>query len=248
MGDSVAFLDIGFDRLTVEQAVVRLLFRAPGAPFAYVATPNVDHLVNLADDPALATLYRDAWLTTCDSRILARLARHAGLDLPLCPGSDLTPALLDALSPGDRITIIGFTPEGADMLRARYPGLAIRQHIPPMGLRTDEAAQEAIADFVAANPARFTFFAVGSPQQEVVAHRIAASGRAAGIGLCIGASLEFVTGEKRRAPRWMRQLSLEWAFRLIDEPGRLWSRYLVKGPRIFPIYLKWRRAEGRRHG
>lgn len=241
---SFAFLGVVFDDLGVDQAVAHLLARPAGEPFAYVVTPNVDHLVNLADDFALAAFYRDAWLTTCDSRILRHLARHAGHDLSLCPGSDLTPALLDRLGPGDTINIIGFTSEGAERLRKRYPGITIRQHLPPLGLRINVAAQEAIVNFVAANPARFTFLAVGSPQQEAVAHRIAASGRAVGVGLCIGASLEFVTGVKKRASRWMQRLSLEWAFRLSTEPGRLWTRYLVRGPRIFPLYLKWRRRHG----
>ena len=63
---------------------------------------------------------------------------------------------------------------------------------------------------------------------------------AGGTGLCIGASVEFVTGAKRRAPRWMQRLGVEWLHRLLSEPGRLWRRYLVEGPRIFAMAWRWR--------
>jgi exopolysaccharide biosynthesis WecB/TagA/CpsF family protein len=60
----------------------------------------------------------------------------------------------------------------------------------------------------------------------------------------VGASLEFLAGEKRRAPRLVQAASMEWAFRLLSEPGRLWRRYLVEGPAIFRIWLDWRRSLG----
>ena len=65
-----------------------------------------------------------------------------------------------------------------------------------------------------------------------------------GVALCIGAALEFLTGEQKRAPRFLRTFGLEWAHRLVTNPRRLWRRYLVDGVRIFPIYLRWRGAPG----
>jgi N-acetylglucosaminyldiphosphoundecaprenol N-acetyl-beta-D-mannosaminyltransferase len=56
------------------------------------------------------------------------------------------------------------------------------------------------------------------------------------VGLCIGASVEFLSGAKRRAPRWMQRAGLEWLYRLLSEPRRLWRRYLVKGPRVFKLW------------
>jgi N-acetylglucosaminyldiphosphoundecaprenol N-acetyl-beta-D-mannosaminyltransferase len=117
-----------------------------------------------------------------------------------------------------------------------------------MGLRNDPAALASAAAFVAATRARFTFLAVGSPQQELLAAAIAARGDASGVGLCVGAAVEFVIGERQRAPRIMQRLSLEWAFRLAAEPRRMWRRYLVTGPRIFLLARRHRngaRAPGR---
>ena len=68
------------------------------------------------------------------------------------------------------------------------------------------------------------------------------AGGAVGVGLCIGASLDFLTGRKARAPLWMRKASLEWLHRLLSEPRRLWRRYLVEGPRIFVLTMRWRRG------
>jgi len=91
--------------------------------------------------------------------------------------------------------------------------------------------------FVLAHPARFVFLAVGSPQQEVLAAAITATGRATGTALCIGASLEFLTGVSRRAPAWMQRAGLEWLFRLGSDPHRLARRYLLNSPTVFRLLL-----------
>ena len=130
-------------------------------------------------------------------------------------------------------------------LRARYPGLTWYWHAPPPGVLRDPAAQQDIVAFVEGCPAGVHFFAIGAPQSELVCARIAKRGVARGVGLCIGASLEFLTGEKARAPLWMQRTGLEWLFRLASEPARLWRRYLLEGPQIFLIWWRWRLSSSR---
>lgn len=239
--DRVDYLGLSFDRLTLDEAAAALAARPADARFAYLVTPNVDHLVRLhdpapADRDAIWQAYRGATWCTCDSRIVAALARRQGIDLPVAPGSDLTVALLTRhCRSGDRIAIIGGSAATADAVRRRFPEFEVIHHEPPMGLRRDPAALAAAADVAAGARARFLFLAVGSPQQELLAQAIARDPRATGIGLCIGAAIEFVVGERRRAPRLLQRLHLEWAFRLAADPVRLWRRYLVTGPRIFLI-------------
>lgn len=244
---SVPYLGVDFDRHDTASVLVLLAGRAADAPFAYVVTPNVDHVIRLhgdGRDERLASAYRGATLRLCDSRVLARIGRLDGVELPVTPGSDLTAHLLnDILAPGDRIAIIGGDEQTGAALRVRLPGVEIRQHMPPMGMRTNAAAMADAAHFVAEARARFTFLAVGSPQQEYLALAIAERGDATGVGLCIGASIDFLTGRARRAPRWVQRAGLEWAQRLLSEPRRLWRRYLVEGPRIFAI--AWRERRGR---
>lgn len=248
-GGPQEFLGIRFDDLPMEAVLDRLAGVTPDSPFCYVVTPNVDHAVRLAsadrhdDGRTVQAAYDSASFRLCDSRVLAALARLCGIGLPVVPGSDLTVRLFaDVIRAGDRIMIVGGDAGLPEALRALHPAVSFDQHRPPMGLRRDAAALDAAADRVARSGARFAFLAVGSPQQELLAHRIALRGNAGGCALCIGAALRFIVGDEIRAPRLIQKLGLEWAYRLGRDPVRLWRRYLVDGPRIFGMVWRWRRA------
>ena len=86
---------------------------------------------------------------------------------------------------------------------------------------------------------------VGCPAQELIAQELAAFGCKSGIALCVGASIDFLTGKCVRAPLWLQRLGLEWAYRLGREPLRLWRRYLVESPKIFRIFMAERALRGR---
>lgn len=245
MSATVDFLGFRFDALTMEQAVAWVEERAQGARFAYVVTPNVDHAVMLGEAGAepWRAAYRAAVagadLVLNDSRILARLARLSRLELPVTPGSDLTRELIArAAGRTGSVALVGGSTGELAWLRAALPNWGVEHYDPPMGVRDDPAAQAAIAAFVEAAGAELVLFAIGAPQSEIVAHTIARRGRARGVGLCIGASIEFLSGAKRRAPRWMQRAGLEWLFRLVSEPRRLWRRYLIRGPRVFRLWLR----------
>ena len=239
------FLGIDFTQLDMVATERWLAERPADAPFAFVVTPNVDHVVKLDRTPRDAEIwlaYGAAALRLCDSRIIARLGRSRGVHLPVVPGSDLTVHLMTRIAThGDRICLIGGDAAMLDDLRALRPDLDIVQHVPPMGMLRKPEAMAAAEAFVRDARARFTLLAVAMPQQEILALRVAQAGGAVGIGLCIGASLDFLTGRKARAPLWMRKASLEWLHRLLSEPRRLWRRYLIEGPRIFLLTMKWRR-------
>ena len=204
--------------------------------FGYVVTPNVDHLIRYHEDATFRAHYRAAEYILMDSRFAARLMYLLkGVRLPVCTGSDLTAHLLsEVIQPNDRIVMIGGATEQAAQIATRY-GLTNLRHLnPPMGFINDPAAVEACLQFVEQNgPFRFCFLAVGSPQQETVAQALRARGIARGLALCIGASLNFITGQEKRAPVWMQKMALEWLYRLAQNPKRLARRYLVRGPRIF---------------
>jgi len=203
--------------------------------YGYVVTPNVDHLIRYYEDPTFRAQYRAADFILMDSRFAAYLVRLLkGVRLPVCTGSDLTAQLLSSVvQPTDRIVMIGGSNAHAQQISARYGLTNLRHHNPPMGFINDPAAVEECLQFIeAASPFRFCFLAVGSPQQEAVAQALRARGTARGLALCIGASLNFITGHEKRAPVWMQKMALEWLFRLLQNPKRLAGRYLVRGPRI----------------
>ncbi|QYU69929.1 WecB/TagA/CpsF family glycosyltransferase [Leptolyngbya sp. 15MV] len=245
--DTRAFLGVDFAPLTLADAHRWIVDAIGGDRFRYLVTPNVDHLVMLHTDRGEAwrvgyrKAVREADLIINDSRVLARLARLSGLVLPVTPGSDLTRELVaGGLPPDTTVALIGGSEAETAWLQAALPHARILHHLPPMGVRDRADLHEAIARFVEDAGAQLTLFAIGAPQSELVAHTIARRGRARGVALCIGASVEFLSGAQRRAPRWMQRSGTEWAFRLLSEPRRLWRRYLVEGPRIFAIWWRWR--------
>ncbi|MBE7197109.1 MAG: WecB/TagA/CpsF family glycosyltransferase [Parafilimonas terrae] len=248
-GARPVFLDLPFDRFSLEQTLSALLAVPPGERFRYLVTPNVDHMLRITQRPEIAQLYREAWLCINDSRVLNLLARSHGIDLPAVPGSDLVAALLthpdfDKTMP---VLIVGGN-EGLVAQVCTRTGLKrVKQIRPPMGLSRNPAALAATVEAIEAEAARFVILAVGSPQQEMLANALARRGRTHGVGLCIGAGLDFLVGERLRAPGLMRAAHLEWLFRLACEPTRLAKRYLVDGPKIFRIVwdrrpARWERA------
>lgn len=240
------FLGLDFALLDLAGATERLAARPPEAGFAYVVTPNADHLVRLARRPELAPLYAGAALRLLDSRVVARLAAPLGLaPPPVITGSDLTAALFaaGAIAPGERLTVLGAPAAAIAALKRRFGLAQVAHHDPPMGFDADPAAFEAALAFLEAHPARFTLLCVGSPRQEAMAAALARRGRARGIGLCVGASLLFLAGLERRAPALVQRAGLEWAWRLAGDPQRLARRYLVDDPAV--LRLLWREARRR---
>ena len=204
--------------------------------YGYAVTPNVDHLIRFCDDPAFRDLYSTAAFVLLDSRFLAGLLRlSTGLRLPTSPGSDVTARLFDdVIGHDDQLVVVGGTEEQAQVLAKRY-GLRRLHHLnPPMGFINDPEAVETCLRFIEAeSPFRFCLLAVGCPQQELLAKALQTRGRARGLVLCVGASINFLTGGERRAPLWIQNLGFEWLYRLLHDPARLAKRYLVRGPRIF---------------
>jgi len=238
------FLNGTFDLINFEQTFERVTELAPGSKFRFIVTPNVDHLVRMQSEPKwIKKIYSDAWLTVCDSRILELIAWLSGEKLSVTPGSDLTEHLFEnAIEKNEPIVVIGASRSVIDALTKRYGLTDIRWHEPPMGLRKNLLAVQQCAEFVAKNPARFTFLCVGSPQQEMIAKACLRRGDCEGVGLCVGASLDFLAGKVSRAPKWMQKSRLEWLHRLLSEPKRMWRRYLITGPKVILLWWQWQKV------
>ena len=241
----VKFLGCRFDTGSIEEAVRSILAEAHG-DFKYVVTPNVHHMVRMLDDPAaMRPLYERAWRVFCDSRVLIRLAKFNGRRLPVITGSDLTAHLITHAAEL-RLTIAIIGPAAADCaaLMEKYPGLDVAVHTLPMGFIKSEHEIRRCVEFAVEKQAPLVFLAVGMPQQEILASHIADHPQARGIGLCIGASIDFLTGRQRRAPVWIQRAGLEWLHRLLSDPLRLASRYLIECPRIFYLMYSTQRRSG----
>lgn len=221
------FLGVPFDQIKFND-VVRLIDQMRGdSKFRYIVTPNVDHIIQINKHPELKIYYENAWLTLCDSKPVVLLARAMPLIVTRVTGSDLTKNLFnEVIRDGDRITLIAPNENVVAQMRAKYPRLIIRAYVPPFGVSENPVAMQRCVDFVVQERADFVFLAIGAPQSEKIAYLVSHDGRATGICLCIGAALEFMTGMKKRAPRWMSKIGIEWLHRLASDPKRLWRRYL----------------------
>lgn len=229
-GGRIAFAGLTFDPVTVEQVLAVLAGRDPGAPFAYLTTPNAEHVHWARHSPGFAEVSRRALLSTCDSRVLRRIAAMGGVELPLAPGAYVVQRLFDdgIIRRDDPLTLLGGTPDVVRLLTERYGLTRLAQHVPPMGFIRDPAAVEAAVRFTMDHPARFVFIAMGPPHSDILAMRIMDAGGASGVGLAIGGSLATLVGITPWAPAWMERNGLVWLYRLAREPKRLWRRYLVR--------------------
>lgn len=236
----VTFLGVRFHNIGLDATLRQTIERRENEPFEYVVTPNVDHLVRIGEgNPEILRIYNAAWISVCDSRVLTALARLVGLTMPTVSGVDLSEALLDEMAAtGNVIGVIGSSSEALDVVRARYPRLSFRQYIPPMNFIRDDREVEKTLAFMKAYPARFWVISVGSPQQEQLAYLASREDGMTGVGFCVGNTINFLADPGMRAPMWMRRWALEWLYRLITEPRRLWRRYLIDGVRIVPIFVR----------
>ncbi len=216
------------DAATLEAEVRRRLASRQG--FA-LATLNLDHLVKLRASPAFRRAYAAQDIVTADGNPIVWLSRLARRPVTLLPGADLVlPLSRLAAEAGRAVALLGSTGQSlrsaAAALKAAVPGLDVALKVaPPMGFDPDgKLAAEILAELAAAGIG-IAFLALGAPKQEVFAAR----GRslAPGVGFAsVGAGLDFLAGDQRRAPEWVRNLALEWLWRMLGNPARLAGRYL----------------------
>lgn len=220
--------------------LVRELTVLSSRSFRYIVTPNVDHVVMLEHNRELRRAYRYAAYRLCDSRVLFPLLNrlHANIAEAI-PGSTLTREMIQiAQQHSWTVTVIGCEQDVVTTLQDMNPSITFHHYNPPMGFIDNAREIERTIAFINEHPAHMVVFSVGSPRQEILALRVFERGTAVGIGLCVGASLLFLSGKVRRAPEWMQRLSLEWLHRFIHEPRRLGKRYVRDAYRIIPVIIK----------
>jgi len=207
-----------------------------------VFTPNVDHVVNAETRPEFRAAYDAASLSLVDGTALVWASRLLGYRLPeKISGSDLLEPLVErARQRGWRVFLTGGAPgvaaQAAQCLQLRHPGLNIvGVDSPRIGARPGESDEgQAAADRVRAARPDLVLVGFGSPKQELWVHRYRDSLGPA-VAVALGAGIDFAAGRVHRAPDWISHAGMEWAWRLVHEPRRLWRRYLVHDSRFLLI-------------
>jgi N-acetylglucosaminyldiphosphoundecaprenol N-acetyl-beta-D-mannosaminyltransferase len=169
----------------------------------------------------------------------------AGRHVPRIAGVDLIEDICRQGAPlALRVFFLGGRPEmarrAADILSQRYPGIqVVGVNCPEFGFETDQDALNTVLTEIAHSKPHVLFVGLGAPKQEFFCNEHIRPLKVP-IAIGIGGSLEILSGSLPRAPRWMRSSGLEWAFRLSQEPGRLWKRYLIGNVEFLWSVTKWR--------
>lgn len=207
-----------------------------------IVTPNVDHVIRFSESQEYRSYVDRADLVINDSRVLSLIASFLfRLRLNCYPGSDLTADLLKTASQDKTFTIVGATPEDIQVVKSLF-NLEIKHIEPSMGFADDPEEIEQIVSLCSSFQTDYYLLCVGSPRQEMLAVLLRERG-ICGTILCVGASILFLSGREKRAPKIIQALALEWFWRLINNPKRLGSRYLVRGMRIFGLVYSYMRSK-----
>jgi N-acetylglucosaminyldiphosphoundecaprenol N-acetyl-beta-D-mannosaminyltransferase len=221
------------DSVDFKQALdeIEALVRSRGG--AMVFTPNVDHVVLAEKDARFRAAYQAVNLSLVDGTLLLWACRLLGFRVrEKVSGSDLLQPLMQrAAQCGFRVYLLGGDPGVAEAARDR-----LQEQFPELrlvgcdaSLVDVDALDEAIVERITRAAPDLVLVALGAPKQEVfIFEQRERLGSAVCIG--VGASLDFVAGTRRRAPRWVSRIGLEWLYRLLQEPRRLARRYLLRDP------------------
>lgn len=198
---------------------------------SYVCCVNVHMCVETHNDPAFAAVVNGADFATADGMpMLNKLNRTHGLKQERVAGNDIMPALMaEAERQGLGIFLYGGKQDVLDAIREKaareFPKLRVSgAESPPFRALTAEEL-ESTAERINASGAHIVLVSLGCPKQEKWMATM--KGKVQAIMLGMGGAFLLYAGVDRRAPKWMRDFSLEWLYRLALEPRRLWKRYLV---------------------
>jgi N-acetylglucosaminyldiphosphoundecaprenol N-acetyl-beta-D-mannosaminyltransferase len=166
-------------------------------------------------------------------------------EVPRIAGVDLIEQLCQRGAPyGLRVFFLGGKPETANLtgqiLRKRYPGIQVAGvNCPPFGFERRSDCLGDVLDHIRSAKPHILFVGLGAPKQELLIHTYIRALRVP-LAIGIGGSFEILSGQLNRAPIWMRSTGLEWAYRFLQEPQRLWRRYLIGNVEFLWLVSKWR--------
>ncbi len=233
---SCSILGIRVDHTTYSKTAERITGLALNGIHGYVCTANVHMVMEAYDDPTFRRVVNSADIVTPDGMPLVWSLKLLGIkNAERVYGPFLTRIICEkAMERGVPIGFYGGTEEvlGAmvDRLKAKLPTLNVAYAFSPPFRALTKDEDENVLREIQASGVKVLFVGIGCPQQErwMAKHK----DRIPAVMVGVGAAFDFIAGVKPQAPRWMQAIGLEWLFRLITEPRRLWKRYLYHNPRF----------------
>ncbi|MBD3393818.1 MAG: WecB/TagA/CpsF family glycosyltransferase [Chitinivibrionales bacterium] len=241
-GDSRTIVGTRIDATTYEDATRRIVGWASGRRARMICAANVHVVMEAFDDPSFAKVLAGADLVTPDGVPLVWALKCLGVKhATRVYGPDLTLHVCEAAAAaGIPVALYGSTPaclaDFTSFLEKRFAGIRIAAAISPpfRELSFDEDTRH--VEHILNSGARILLVGLGCPKQErwIAAHQ----DRLPLVMLAVGVAFDFHAGRVRQAPRWLMRLGLEWLFRLVVEPRRLWKRYVKHNPRFIWHFVK----------
>jgi N-acetylglucosaminyldiphosphoundecaprenol N-acetyl-beta-D-mannosaminyltransferase len=229
------------DPTSYPSAAAQIVGWAQNHESRYICVANVHMVMEAHDNPDFMDKVNGASLITPDGMPLVWALRRMGHPTQTrVYGPDLMLKVIEQ-AVGEKIPVgfLGGKPEVLNELMARlqeqFPALDVRYGFSPpfRPILPEEDAQMTVE--INNSGARILFVGLGCPRQEIWMAEHA--GKVQSVMLGVGAAFDFHAGAVRQAPHWMQNIGLEWLFRFIQEPGRLWRRYLYHNPRFILLVL-----------
>lgn len=240
--DSRYVIGMRVDCATYEKAADKIISLAESKKGGYVCTGNAHMALEANRDAEFRQIVNSGDLVTPDGMPLVFLLKLKGIkEVTRVDGPDLTLIVCEKAQENNIPTgFYGGTEETLRLmmknLKAKLPLLNIVYAFSPPFRTLKKEADEKVVEDIKKSGAMILFIGLGCPKQEIwmAEHR----DRLSAVMIGVGAAFDFISGTKRRAPRWMQKNSLEWLWRLIQEPQRLWKRYLIGNTVFIWLALK----------
>jgi N-acetylglucosaminyldiphosphoundecaprenol N-acetyl-beta-D-mannosaminyltransferase len=249
MNERITLMGCAIDNLTMDETLQTVEgFIRSGRPHQHVAV-NVDKLVKASRDPDLRRIINDCALVNVDGMPVVWASRLLGRPLKeRVTGCDLFEALMRrAGERGWRVFLLGAREEVvsrvASMYRHRYPNLVLAGY--RNGYWKDGAEEADVVEQIRAAHPHLLFVAISSPKKEQFLGRWQA-GMKVPFAMGVGGTFDVAIGHVRRAPQWMQKSGLEWFYRFLQEPRRMFRRYFIDDMAFIWLFIKVLKLKGAR--
>ncbi len=239
-------LNTYINNLTMPETIDKIEKMISSKNKSYVVAVNVDVIMKIENDPYLKEIVDNADMVLVDGKPLVWISKMYGRPLKAkISGSDLVPLLCDvAAQKGYPIFIIGgkdgIAEQAQKRLESKLPNIKIvGTYAPPMGFEKDEEELNKINSMISKAKPDLLIACFGCPKQEKWIYENI-NKYDAKVSICAGATVDFLAGNVKRAPRWMSEHGLEWFYRFLQEPKRMFKRYFVDDVKILKLINKYR--------
>lgn len=241
-----AFLNTYVNNVSMKETVKSIENMIESSKKSYIVAVNVDVIMKIEKDQYLKKITDDADMVLVDGKPLIWISKlyHRPIKEKIS-GSDLVPVLCKtAAEKNYSIFIIGgkdgVAEKAKENLERNYPGISVKgTYSPPIGFEKDEEELKKINDMISLSHPDILIACFGCPKQEKWIYENYHKYDVA-VSVCAGATVDFLAGNVKRAPRWMSDHGLEWFYRFLQEPKRMFKRYFIDDIKILRLILKYR--------